>query len=393
MNLEDMNLEQVTKELDTLDEQVRKATKIEDVEVAAERRQGLLDRKAELETLEERKDKILALEAGAVVPQIIETRGETKMNFDGMTPIEVRSTQEYRNAFLKTLQGKPLTEVEQRANEIASKDAVGVMAQTTSDKIFNKLKEIAPLLTEVELLRVPGAVKFGVQNVNNDATLHTENAVQGAAADVLDTVSLNAYEIMKLISISAIVQKMSVNTFEAWLVDKLAEAVLVKAGDLLIYGTGSSQPKGVDYARTWTDKSTAIQWAGADPTANELISLIGLLKAGYHKRAKFLMNRQTMWVHLAKIRDDSKYPILNPEMDRLFGYPILFDDNVAAGDIFFGDFKKIVANLADDIKVEASAAAGFTSNSVLYRATAIFDCTVAVPEAFVKTAKVLTAGK
>ncbi len=393
MNLEDMNLEQVIEELATLDEEVRSMEEVEAIEEATQKKEELLIRKAELEELEERKQKALDLELGAL-HKVIEIRGDDRMpKFEGMTPIEVRGTEEYRSAFLKGLQGKPLNEIEQRANEMASTDVAGVMAQSTSDRIFSKLKEVAPLLSEVELLRVPGAVKFGVENVNNAATLHTENASITPAADEMGVVSLNAYEVVKLVSISATVKLMSVNSFENWLVEKLYEAILVKIGDLMIYGTGSSQPKGIDYAATWTDKTNAIQWAGDNPTATELQSLVALLKPGYHRRAKFLMNRQTLWKHIAPIREDSKYSILSDDMKRLFGYEILFDDNVAAGDIFFGDFKKLVANLGEDINVKASEEAGFQYNAVLYRATSIFDCTIAVPEAFVKTAKVLTAGK
>ena len=72
---------------------------------------------------------------------------------------------------------------------------------------------------------------------------------------------------------------------------------------------------------------------------------------------------------------------------------MLLDDNVADGDIFFGDLKKVVGNLSQNIKVDRSTESGFQYNAVDYRGTAIFDCDIAVGEAFVKMAASLTAGK
>ena len=53
------------------------------------------------------------------------------------------------------------------------------------------------MLNEVTLLHVKGAVKFAIEDTNNAAAIHTENASITAAADTLTTVSLSGYEIVK----------------------------------------------------------------------------------------------------------------------------------------------------------------------------------------------------
>ena len=151
-------------------------------------------------------------------------------------------------------------------------------------------------------------------------------------------------------------------------------------------------PEGVDYAQAWSDGTTAVQWAGTNPTYSELAELAGYLKAGYHKRAKWLMNSTTFWTQVLPASDNSKVKILTDDFKRLLGYPILLDDNCVTGDIFFGDFKKLVGNLSQNIKVDRSTESGFVYNSIDFRGTAIFDSKIAVGEAFVKGAKVLTAG-
>ncbi len=395
MELHEMSLEQVITRLAELDEEVRNANDIELVEKATEEKKGLLARKAELEDLQERKKAALDLQAGNVTADIIieNRKEETRMEFEKMTPVEIRATEEYRSAFLKSLQGKPLNDVEKRANEMASTDVAGVIPTMTQERIFNKLKEYAPLLNEITLLQVAGNVSIAVEGTNNAASIHAENTLITPAADTMVTVSLGGYEIVKLVRISATVSTMAINAFESWLVDILAENISAKIGEYIIYGDGTGEPKGIDYAATWTDNTNAVVPASSNPTAAELVELVGYLKGGYKRRAKWLMNSQTFWGAVVAAQDNSKYKILADDYSRILGFPVILDDNVATGDIFFGDFKKVVGNLSQNIKVDRSTESGFAYNAIDYRGTAIFDCDIAVGEAFVKCAKTLTAGK
>ena len=394
MKIDEMKLTDVIERLAALDEEVRSATEVELVEKATEEKKELLARKKELEELQERKDIALKIDSGEIIPTIKEVRKEEKhMEFEKMTPDEIRNTEEYRSGFLKALQGKPLNEVEKRTNEMATTDVAGVIPTMTQERIFNKLKEYAPLLNEITLLQVAGNVTVAVEGTNNAAAIHAENGLISPAADTMLSISLAGYEIVKLVRISATVSTMAINAFESWLVDILSENIAAKIGEYIIYGDGSGEPKGIDYANSWADTTNAVIPAGATPTAAELVELVGYLKGGYKHRAKFLMNSQTFWGSIVAAQDNSKFKILTDDYSRILGYPVLLDDNVAAGDIFFGDFKKVVANLSQNIKVDRSAESGFAYNAIDYRGTAIFDCDIAVGEAFVKCAKVLTAGK
>ena len=395
MNIDEMNLEQITARLAELDEEVRAATEAEAVNKAADEKKELLARKAELEDLEQRKQTALDIASGILTPKIIDTRKEDKpMDFENMRPEDIRGTEEYRSAFLKGLQNKPLTDMEKRTNEMASTDVAGVIPTMTQERIFNKLKQYAPLMSEITLLQVPGNVTFAIEGTNNAAAKHAENDLISPAADTMLSVTLAGYEIVKVLRISKTVQAMAINAFESWLVDILGENIAAKIGEYIIYGSGTSEPKGIDYAATWTDNSNAVIPAGAKyPTAAELVELVSYLKGGYHRNAKWLMNSTDFWGGIVAAQSNDKYKILTDDYQRLLGYPILLDDNVASGDIFFGDFRKVVGNLSQNITVDRSTESGFLYNSIDYRGTAIFDCDIAVGEAFVKCAKTLTAGK
>ena len=165
MDFENMNLEQITARLAELDEEVRSATNAEAVNKAADEKKLLLERKAELDELETRKQTALNIQSGFITPKIIEARKENKpMEFENMRPEDVRSTEEYRSAFLKGLQNKPLTDVEKRANEMASTDVAGVIPTMKQERIFNKLKQYAPLMSEITLLQVPGSLTLFYMN-------------------------------------------------------------------------------------------------------------------------------------------------------------------------------------------------------------------------------------
>ena len=386
-----MNLKQIIARLAELDEEVRNAESVEAVAKAEEEKKELLARKAELEDLEARKAAALELQGGSargselgLNPMMGEKRA--------VAVVDPASTPEYRTAYLKRLMGKELSDIEKR--DIAATNVAGAIPTQTAEKIFNKVREMAPLLNEVTLLHVAGNVNFAVEGTNNSAAIHTENGELTAQDDTLVTVSLGAYEIVKLVRISKTVQTMSINAFEGWLADLLAENIANVIENYIINGTGSSEPTGIDYARTWTDTSSAVDWAAAAPTLAEIREQMGLLGGGYFRKAKWLMNHTTFWGCLQTNRDDSKHKMTERVGDKYFlmGKEVLFSDYVNDGDIFLGDFSKIVANLSQEVTIASSAESGFIYNAIDFRGSAMFDCDIAVGEAFVKGAATLTAG-
>ena len=293
----------------------------------------------------------------------------------------------YRSAYFKNLLGQTLTEAESRA--IASSDVPGAIPTDTANEIIRKLKQLVPMLNEVTLLHVAGNVSIAVEGAKNAATLHSENAEINASDDTLVTVTLAGYEIVKLVRISKTVRTMTISAFESWLVDMITESLGEKIEDYLVNGDGSSKPKGVANAATWVDDTNGIAWAGASLANVDLTEGIALLPGGYDRNAKFLMSKKTLWANVMPIRDDGKAPIVKEDGKGgyvIHVYPVIMSDKVANGVIFLGDYKKIVANLAQEITVASSEHSGFTHNAIDYLGTCIFDSDVAVPEAFVKIA-------
>ena len=334
---------------------------------------------------ETRKAMLDSIATGKVVVETVEKPIERKQE-NKMDITNYKDSVEFRSAWLKNLQGIELNEVEKRANEINLTAAAGAIPTLTQNMIIEKIKEIVPLLDRIQLFHVNGNLKVAVEGTFNDAALHTENAVIAASADTVSSVTLSGFEITKLLQISGAVKNMSTSAFEAWVVKNLAKSLARKIESYLISGTGDSQPKGID-ALTFVNDTNAVQWAAnSKPTVAELMELIGYLGGGYQRNAAFLLSRKTFWQHVYSLRDDSKAPIVKEAAGgySMFGFPVFFSEYVDLGDIFLGDFEYVVANLAEDVRVES--ARNLQYNSYDYLGVAVFDCEPALSDAFVKGA-------
>lgn len=355
-------------EIDALENETKELTEERaGLIAAAEKRNGILDN--------------IAKGGGVSV------RSFGKKEESNADPEDPFGTPEYRSAWLKNLRRLPLTDAEKRAYANASGTGAEVVPTQTANEIISKVKKLAPMLNEVTLLHVKGAVKFVVEGTNNDAAIHTENAAITPATDTLTTVTLSGYEIVKLVQISDTVMTMSIAAFESWIVDMLAEAIARKVEDFFINGTGTSQPKGIDKANTWGATNSVSVGASASLTAANVQTLIGLLNAGYDRNAKFAMSKKTLFTDFMPLQDNSKNHIVTVQGNNYFvyGYPVLLSDYVKEHEAFLGDFKKVCANLAENINVKN--AYDIDTNSYKYSGIAIFDCTPAIGEAFVKLAK------
>ena len=358
------------------------------------------DKNADIDALEKELRELNEEDAGLEKRQAIErmlnsgsATGNPIENPVAARSLPVEDTEKlYRSAWLKTLQGKSLTDdekrvYEQRAYSTAANSALPIIPETTANQIIKKMYEVAPILQRCKIFHVPGNFKFAVEGTNSDAALHTENASITAAADTLTTVSLSGYEIVKLVQISDTVMTMSITAFESWIVNMLAEAIARKVEDLLINGTGSSQPKGIENANTWgATNSVTVAKTGALTAAN-VQTLIGLLPSGYDRNGKFVMNKKTLFTDFMPLQDNSKNHIVTVQNNAYFvyGYPVLLSDYVADHEAFLGDFKKVCANLAENIGVKS--AYDIDTNSYKYSGIAIFDCAPAIGEAIVKLVK------
>jgi HK97 family phage major capsid protein len=195
---------------------------------------------------------------------------------------------------------KPLTDAEQRAYTTAAGSALPIIPETTANQIIKKMYEVAPIIQRCRIFHVPGNFKFAVEDVNDDAELHTENAAITPAGDKLKSVSLTGYEIVKLVKASRASSEMALSAFEAYIVEVIAENIARKIERYIFSGTGANEPGGVKIAGkgtggAYTDGKDQITVAKtASLTETDVISLYGLLGDGYERNAVWTMRKATL---------------------------------------------------------------------------------------------------
>lgn len=327
------------------------------------------------------------------------------MGFDGESPAasadeDIVSTPEYRSAFFKSLQGKELGQREQRAMRIAksqlerragefstSTNSAAVIPASTLDEIIRKARKTGGLMAEARAFSVPSKIAIPIGTPSSKASWHIEGAAVDSEKVSPTTVTFDGNEILKVFSISAKVQTMSIASFESYLVDELEACVVETISDALINGTGDGQGTGIlsidfDEEHSFVVKTGVLLY-------EHLARAVSQLKHGYSRGAKWLMNNRTLFSYVYTIADTTTRPLLvaNPatdSVDKLLGFDVVIDDYVPDNVILFGNFNYMGYNLPSSILVESSRESSFKSGLIDYRAMAIADCKPLVDEAFVK---------
>lgn len=318
-------------------------------------------------------------------------------------PVAVRrsETQEdtqklYRTAWLKTLQGKALSDEEQRAYSTAANSALPIIPETTANQIIKKMHEVAPILEKCKIFHVPGNFKFAVEGTNDEAALHTENGAITAASDNLTPVALTGYEIVKLVKASRASSEMALSAFESYIVEVIAESIARKIESYIFTGTGSNQPGGVKIAGkgasgAYTDNTDQITVAKtAALTEDNVVALYGMLGSGYERNAVWAMNKATFFADFFPLMNKSKNNLIEFANGKYYimGAEVYFTGSLAAHEAYYGDFEYIIGNYSQDITVVRSEHSGLATNSIDYLGSCVFDCKPAAGlGAFVHLAK------
>lgn len=354
--------------VETADEATMKSLNDELTEKEA-RKKSLMAEKAELEQKE--KD-ARNLESGKEKGTPIEMPKVEKKN------MEIKNgTPEYRDAWIKNLQGKELS-VEEREAMTAS----SAIPTQTMDEIIGKL-ELNPMIAAVGVTHIPGNVVYPTEGTINDAAWVAMGTAATDAADTLSSITLGAYKLIKTISITADVAAMSINAFESWLVARLANK-LEKAVDAgILTGTGSNQATGI-----LTTVSSSVTYTKTAMKYKDLCKIIAGLPTQYLQNATFVMPRALFFGEVLGMVDTSenRVCVLDPQSPakyNILGYPVIVDDNCTADNVIFGDLTEYKFNFAKDPEVMSDTSAEFRTGNTVYRALALADGKVGNSAAFV----------
>lgn len=341
----------------------------------------LRDLDTEFKELEKRKATIDGINMGTIpaseIPNPVAARADVASD----------SEKEYRAAWLRSIRGLELSDAETRALTTAAGSVGSAVPTITQNKIIEKVKQYCPLLDKIDLLRVPGGVKVPAEGTTTDAKTHAQGATITADADTLVEVALAGYEVTKLVTISKSVEKMSIDAFENWLVNKIARKIAEKINSLIVYGSGSGEAQGFDKI-TWTAANSVTVAKAGSLTAADVKTLVGLLNGGYDNGAEWLMSKTTFFADFHPLMNNSKDNIVTYDngVYRVMGYPVSFDDRITTHEGYLCNiYRGYIGNMPEDITVTSQFVT--RENAYDFLGCAMFDGKVQATEAFVKVIK------
>lgn len=258
-------------------------------------------------------------------------------------------TKEYKNAFLKTLLGRELTEMENVAYVHTTTQENAPVPTEMLNEIWDLIYGEHHILEDITIYRTGTIMEI---------TKHTE-VTQGKAKKVAEgeanddeqntfvKVTLSGKDFSKHVDISYAMQKMSIPAFETYLKNEIATGLGEElAKDVIAaIGTGMEAENKIKTAATGT------------VSYKDLAKLFGQLKRV--GSLNIYATRKTIYNYLVGLTNDSGTPIfqqvINPGVEgALFGAQIKTEDAVADGTILVGDGKKFIFNMVQDIMVESA---------------------------------------
>lgn len=339
----------------TIDEIEARAAEIEglmaaedaDLDALTEEVRALQDRKTQI--LEERKAAAEAVAAGAG-EEINKPEKENRT----MTLKELRSSEEYENAYAEYIKSSDDREVRRLLTELTEAGNVGTGDSATvpvpvyvEDRVRTAWEKNT-LLQHVRRTNIPGILKVGFEASSTGALVHAEGAAAPAEEQlVIGVVTMTPQTMKKWIRISTEVEELKGRAFLDYIYDEITYQIIKGIADAAVTAvTAGAEQNGVD--------AVGIPTVFAAPSATTIFQAEGLL-SDEAQNIFAVMNRQT-WAAFKSITTGDGYPLADP----FDGATVIFNDSLPAyaaasayeAYAFVGDLDAIQVNFpaGEDVK-------------------------------------------
>ena len=255
-----------------------------------------------------------------------------------------RASDDYKDDFGRVLRGKRA--IHNVLSEGTDSEG-GYLCPTEFEKqIVDALKEENVMRKLCKIITTDNERKIPVAASHSTAEWTAENADYTESDPSFTQKTIDAYKLTDLVKVSIELLQDSMFDLEDYIGCEFAYAFGAAEEEAFCVGTGSGQPTGLFTANGGEVGVTAASSTAV--TADEIISLIYSLKSPYRKKAKFLMNDETV-AAIRKLKDGNGVYLWQPALqqgqpDKLLGYDLYtspFVPKMAASAyaIAFGDFQ------------------------------------------------------
>lgn len=268
-------------------------------------------------------------------------------------PLDTWASDNYLNAWAKTLQGKSLSEKESEAYRLVNdaythttKNTGTVIPKTVATKIWELAGEMYPYFADVQKTYVNGLFAVPMEDTSSDAAWYEEASKTEDGKETFKEFLLSGCELSRAITVSWKLKEMAMDDFIPYIQRKMAKKMGAAAGYGATHGkgtavTGKPEPVGVVTALLKeTDAPQVIEYSGV-PTFTNITAARALIKSGYSAGLKIYANSSTIWNKIANIIDANKRPLFMPDPTsggyRVLGMKVEEDDSMADGEILMSN--------------------------------------------------------
>lgn len=267
---------------------------------------------------------------------------------------------EYRSAFKDyVMKGTPIPEELRADANTLTTDVSGTIPTILVNRIITKLEEVGKIYAEVTKTAYPAGLQIPVANFNVVASIVGEGASSDRQKATTSTITFTYYKLRCEVSMSMEVATMSIQAFEDKFVEQVANAMVKKIDDLIVNGTGTSQPKGILAETPETGQALEVE----NLAYNTLTEAEAAVPSEYEANVKWCMSKKTFMSFMG-LTDSNGQPIARinygmggkPERT-LLGRDVLITNHVQnfdSGEVFafLFDFKQYVLNTIYDMGVQ-----------------------------------------
>lgn len=221
-----------------------------------------------------------------------------------------------------------------------------VIPETVVGGIIDEMKELHPILADVNTTNIKGQVKYVKRTAipAGDADYYDEATVTADEENKFGELILNGKELAKAVTVSWKLQAMATSDFIPFIQRELAERMSAAKARAFVRGKDTKKyPQGVITAieaEELTPQKVAYKADGL--TYKDITAAMAKIKSGYMSGSKIYANNATIWNTLANILDGQNRPLFAPDVTaggvgRIFGLPVVEEDAMNDGEILIGN--------------------------------------------------------
>ncbi|WP_089982769.1 phage major capsid protein [Clostridium sp. C105KSO13] len=256
-----------------------------------------------------------------------------------------RSSDEYKKAMMSALRSN-FRNVSNVLQEGVDADGGYLVPEEYDHRLVDALTEENIFRGLATTITTSGERKINIAATKPAAAWIDEGEALTFGDATFAQINLDAHKLHVAVKVTEELLYDNAFQLENHIIDMFSKALSNAEEDAFLNGDGTGKPLGI-FAETGGGEIGVTAASATAITADEIINLVYSLKRPYRKKAKFIMNDQTV-AAVRKLKDGNGNYLWQPsaqagEPDRLFGYEVLtspYAPTIASDQpvIAFGDF-------------------------------------------------------